>query len=77
MGSSSTHGAHERAPYSTYASSTTTIVSGLVRARSTIDSGSTHVPVGFCGLQTQSSSASSSGPTTSAPVNVVAIRYSA
>ena len=57
FGSSSTHGAHERAPYSTYASSTTTIVSGWLRARSTIVSGSTHVPVGFCGLQTQSSSA--------------------
>ena len=34
-------------------------------------------PVGLFGLQTQSSSASSSGPTTSAPRSVVAIRYSA
>ena len=66
--------AHDRAPNSTYASSTTTTASGVFRARSTIRSGSTHDPTGLFGLQIQWRSAASSGPVTSAPRSVVAIR---
>ena len=74
LGSSSTQGAHERAPYSTYASSATTIACGTRSANAAISSGSIQLPVGLLGLQTQWRSASSPAATTSAPRSVVAIR---
>ena len=71
FGSSATSGTTVSPPYSTYASSTTSSVSGRARANDAISAGDSFSPVGLFGLQSHTTAAARHCTASSVPISAI------